>query len=392
MPAGRDAPTKPRSHAILTDMANGKPRHEREAAASEALSSEAPRGAKAPPAAEVAAFMDRYGITRRLGRPRERVLTWLARLSPGLAGFAEPLALADAALRQDLRSTLFYLEGILKLYRRDYDHALEGPYQAAKSLEDALGTWGAGLHLVEIVRRVASPEPALHWSETQAQLARSAVVEQLSQHWLPLPDGTIPIFRVLCDALVALDFEGYGKDRRSLMQAIRSWLKRVADTPLDMYVLQGNHGLHELRRQLRWLPIFAVSLDGLVVTSDKHHPVKEYRALLTSEVAQSPYARLPEPIREDKPIKISRSLFLAAIDMIAQLGDLKDIAEDVQGLEHALIGGGVARTSRAAREQALSLLGRTPQQQMESQIRAERLYRGLRRHRFFKHVRSEFKN
>jgi hypothetical protein len=81
-----------------------------------------------------------------------------------------------------------------------------------------------------------------------------------------------------------------------------------------MYVLQGNHGLHELRRQLRWLPIFAVSLDGLVITSDEHNPVKEYRALASSAVAESPYARLPEPIREDRPIAISRSLFLAAID------------------------------------------------------------------------------
>jgi hypothetical protein len=222
-------------------------------------------------------------------------------------------------------------------------------------------------------------------------LARAELIEQLKAHWLPLPDGTIPVFRAICTTLVALDFEGYTQDRRSLIREIRSWLQKVADTPLDMYVLQGNHGLHELRRQLRWLPILAVSLDGLVVTSAKRNPIKEYRALLTSEVADSPYARLPEPMREDKPIKISRSLFLAAIDLISRLGELKDAAEEVQGLEHALIGGGVARTSRAARVRALSLLGRTPEQELESHVRAERLYRGLRRNRFFKLLRSDFK-
>jgi hypothetical protein len=372
-------------------MANEGRTRERKTAASAKVRSTEPQGAKAPPAAEVAALMEQYGITRRLGRPRERVLTWLARLSPGFAGFNDPVALADALLRQDLRSALFYLEGILKLYRRGYERALETPYRAVKSLEDGLGATGAGLHLLELARRLGLPRPALDWCETQAHLARSEVALQLKMHWLPLPDGTIPIFRAIADTLVALDFDGYARDRRSLIRAIRSWLQKVADTPLDMYVLQGNNGLHELRRQLRWLPIFAVSLDGLVVTSDEQNPVKEYRALLTSEVAESPYARLPEPIREDRPIKISRSLFLAAIDLISQLGELKDLGEDVEGLEHALIGGGVAKTSRAAREQALSLLGRTPKQQMKSQIRAQRLYRGLRRNRYFKRLRSDLR-
>jgi hypothetical protein len=375
----------------MTPMANGKRRHQPKAAASGQVNSEEPQGAKAPPAAEVAAFMHQYGITRRLGRPRERVLTWLARLSPAFARLADPVALAEAIPRPELRSTLFYLEGILKLYRRGYERALEGPYRITKSLEDAWGALGAALELVELARRRGAPAPALDWCESQANLARSELIGQLRTHWLPLPDGTIAIFRAICDTLVALDFEGYARDRRSLIRTIRSWLQQVANTPLDMYVLQGNHGLHELRRQLRWLPIFAVSLDGLVVTSDKRNPVKEYRALLTSEVAHSPYARLPEPIREDKPIKISRSLFLAATALIAQLGELKDAAEEVEGLEHALIGGGVAKTSRAAREQALELLGRTPEQQRDGHVRAERLYRELRRNRFFKLLRSDFK-
>jgi hypothetical protein len=355
------------------------------------VSTKEPEGAKAPPAAEVAAFMDRYGIVQRLGRPRERVLTWLARLSAGFAGTDDPAALADAILRQDVRSTLFYLEGILRLYWRGYERALEHPYQAVKALEDALGAWDAGAHLVDVAHRTALPAPALGWCETQANVARAEVIEQLKAHWLPQPDGTVPIFRAICDTLVALEFEGYAKDRRSLVREIRGWLKRVENTPLDMYVLQGNHGLHELRRRLRWIPIFAVSLDGLIVTSDKRNPARKYRELLTSEVAKSPYARLPDPIREDKPIKISRSLFLAAIDLISQLGELKDIGEEVEGVQHALIGGGVAKTSRAASAQALSLLGRTAEQQRESQIQAVSLYQGLRRNRFFKLLRADFK-
>jgi hypothetical protein len=344
------------------------------------------------PAPEVLDFMAHYGITERLGRPRERLLTWLARLAPGLAGLAEPASATEAVLRQDLRSRLFYLEGILRLYRRRYEGALEGTYRATKALEDSLGAAGAALHLVELALRLGVPEPVLRWCETQASLAKSEVAEQLSRGWLPLPDGQIPMFRGLCATLAGLDFEDYARDRRSLRREIRSWLGKLADRPLDMYVLQGNHGLHELRRQLRWLPIIAVSLDGLIVTSDESNPIKEYRALLTSKVAESPYARLPPPTREHEPIAISRSLFLATTDLIAQLGELKDRGEELAGLEHALIGGGVAQTSRAASARALELLGRSPEQLRADQEQAERLYRGLRRNRFFKILRSEFKS
>jgi hypothetical protein len=350
-----------------------------------------PSGSKAPPSAEVLAFMDRYGITRRLGRPRERVLTWLARVSVGFPPIEDPAELADTLLGQGLRSTLFYLEGILRLYRRAYDQALDEPYRRVKALEDGLGELEAAVHLAELAHRLSLAEPALHWCQTRVDWARSEVAEQLRAAWLPLPDGTIPLFRSTCETLVGLDFEGYTRDRRSLVKELRRWLKKLAGTPLDMYVLQGNHGMHELRRQLRWLPICAVSLDGLVTTSEEHNPVEEYRALLTSEVAKSPFARLPEPIREDKPLEISRSLFLAATLLISRLGELKDEGEDLEGVQHALIGGGFARSSRAALAQALTVLGRTPEQQLEAHARAEGLYRGLRRNRFFQRLRSDFK-
>jgi hypothetical protein len=347
------------------------------------------RGRKAPPAAEVLAFMEQYGIAQRLKRPRERVLTWLARVSAGFPRLDDPAALGDALLRQDLRSTLFYLEGILRLYRRRYDQALDAPYQRVKALEDALGQLGTASHLAELGRRLGLAEPALRWCDAQVEAARSELAEQLQAGWLPGVDGTLPLFRGTCEMLAALDFEGYARDRRSLIKELRSWLKTLADTPLDMYVLQGNHGMHELRRQLRWLPICAVSLDGLIITTDRHNPIEEYRALLTSEVARSPFAHLPEPLREDRPIEISRSLFLAATLFISQLGELKDAAEELEGVAHALIGGGLARSSRAALAQALSALGRTPEQQQEFHVRAERLYRGLRRNRYFRRLRSD---
>src|SRR6187431_356801 len=128
------------------------------------------RGRKAPPAPEVLAFMEQYGIAERLKRPRERVLTWLARVSAGFPQLDDPAALGDVLLRQDLRSTLFHLEGILRLYRRRYPE-LEAAYQRVKALEDALGQLGGAGHLLELAQRLNLAEPAQHWCGTQVDAA-----------------------------------------------------------------------------------------------------------------------------------------------------------------------------------------------------------------------------
>lgn len=344
---------------------------------------------KQSPSDEVIAFLSHYDFGERLGRPRERFVTWLARLQSAFTG-TDAASLAEALHAGDVRLQVFYLEGLLKLYVGRYPE-LGSVFERVKALEDAMGMLGAAHQLTELVAKLPVPTETVTWCERQQVTMRERLVEQLTKDWLPDADGKVPLFAELLATLAGLEFDGYRKDRKMLIAEIRRRLGKLEDTSLDMFELQGNRGLHELRRQLRWIPIYCVALDGLIQTDPSNHPIKSYAELLHSEIAKSPYARLPEPTREDKPITISFSLFLANTHFISELGRLKDSGEMVEGVEHALLGSGMTRASIDAHNEALRLLRRSPEEQYAIHVLAENLYKELRKKRFFKRLRADFK-
>ncbi len=345
---------------------------------------------KQPPSDEVAAFLSHYGVGERLGRPRERIVTWLARLQPAFGVGGDATALADELHAKDVRLTVFYLEGLLKLYVARYPE-LESVYQRVKALEDALGGLGAARSLTELIKTLSGSEATVAWCEIQEATMRGRTVELLVKDWMPDAQGKVPLFAELLATLCALDFERYRRDQKTLISEIRRRLAKLEDTSLDMFELQGNRGLHELRRQLRWIPIYCVALDGMIVTDASCHPIKAYAELLSSEIAKSPYATLPEPTREDKPVSISLSMYLANTHFISELGRLKDAGETVEGVQHALLGSGAVRTSIDAHNEALRLLKRSPEEQYAVHLLAENLYKELRKKRFLKRLRADFK-
>lgn len=347
------------------------------------------KASKQPPSDEVTAILSHYGVSERLGRPRERFATWVAKLQPAFVG-TDAAALADALHAGDVRLTVFYLEGLLKLYVGRYPE-LGDHFARVKALEDAMGGMGAALALTELIKTLAVPEVTVAWCEQQQVTMRNRVAELLAKDWLPNEEAKVPLFADLLGTLSRLEFEGYRKDRKTVIGEIQRRLRKLEDTSLDMFELQGNRGLHELRRQLRWIPIYCVALDGLIQTDATYHPIKSYVELVDSDIAKSPYARLPEPTREDKPVLVSLSLFLANTHFISELGRLKDSGEMVEGVEHALLGSGVASTSVDAHREALRLLRRSPEEQYAVHLLAENLYKELRKKRFFKHLRVDLK-
>ena len=144
-------------------------------------------------------------------------------------------------------------------------------------------------------------------------------------------------------------------------------LDDIDDTDYDMFDLQGQDGLHDFRRDLRWLPIFAEALDGLFVLDKGHNPVKEYEKLLISDPADpdfvsdlstSKYVRLPDAELEDKPVKMSLSLYTANMKGVLDFGKLKDRGEAIENIAHALVHGGDAEDLEEALPVAMDLLGK----------------------------------
>lgn len=354
--------------------------------------SPAGRGRKSPPAPEVAKALAHYGVHERLGRPRERVATWVARIHAQCeAGATTPQGQAEQLLAGDVRLTVFYLEGLLKLYRREYP-ALGSAFADVKALEDALGqASGARSALALLQDCPGVPAAARAWLQADADTKMAALVARVAADWMPDEQGRLPALARLVDTLAASEWQGYGKDRKTLVDELDRRLKKLEKADLDMGVLQGDTGVHELRRQLRWLPIYAVALDGVFTFAEERHPVRAYEPLLHDEVARSPYARLPSSEREDDPQPISRSLYLRNTQLISELGALKDEGERIEALAFALQGAGLAGDLHAATRDAQALLGLPPDAEATVFARAQAVYDEMRRVGFVRAWREELR-
>jgi hypothetical protein len=352
-----------------------------------------PMNHELPPTEAVSALADQYGVSERMGRPRERILGWAAKIQDGLVGVDKPGELLDQVMGNNLRLQVFYLEGILKMYRKRYPDELKPFHARVKKLEDVMGYYSATMDHSEMAEEKGLPQKFKDHFKHKEVEARQMMLDLLeNEGWLPGGEekNHIPFMQELVDTLDSIPWDDYEADKAFVKDEIGDEIKDLQKAPLNMDELQGDFGLHELRRQLRWIPIYATSLDGLVVHSPKENPVAFYEPLLRSEVANSKYAKLPEPTRETDPIVVPTSLYLANTKYITDVGSLKDRGEAIEAVEHALIEMGEHTSHKKARKEAMEILGLPKDANDQIHEEAHAFYDEMKDNDFFKAMRRSF--
>jgi len=354
-------------------------------------------GPEAPPAPEVKALLAQYGIQERLGRPRERIVSWAAKVQAGFvaahAGSTGPAVLADQLLKNDVRLQVFYLEGILKLYRKRFPGAADAQYQKVKALEDALGqASGARSVLMMAEKHDGLPAAALTWLRDEVKRNDKALADLLGAQWTPDAKGCLPALDGVLSFLKETPWDGYQEDRKYLQKELGRRLKKFSKVDFDMNLLQGDTGVHELRRQLRWLPIYAVALDGLVALDGTRNPVSEYESLLQNrDLVESKYSKLPASDRESDPLLFSHSLYLRNSQLIGELGGLKDEGEEIEGVAFALEGAHLAHDPAEAVAKAKNIMGLPQNADNNVFARSGEILDEMNRVDYIKAMRNEIK-
>ncbi len=96
-------------------------------------------------------------------------------------------------------------------------------------------------------------------------------------------------------------------------------------------------GIHELRRKLRWLSIYAQAVQGGVELTAEKSDTSHLKKYLTIEIINSPFNQLPVSNDEKvKPLRLSKNNFLALSWMIRRLGELKDEGLNLLALVEAI--------------------------------------------------------
>lgn len=339
--------------------------------------------------APVAIFMQRYGMEGVAPRPLERVLVHAAKIHDIIAAGGTNLdALVEHVMKVDLRRQVFLLEGVSKIYDRRYDEAGD-VNKDAKKLEDALGTLSETRSNLAYGRTVHAPADVIAHLEKAERDARNDLKKLLKDDWMPDDKGRIPALDDLADEWGDADtWDDYAKDKKYLRNELVRRLVKVSDTDFDMNQLET--GIHELRRQLRWFPIYTESLNGLLQLDTSKNPVAHYKPMLDVQLATSKYVDLPDDSREVDAIRISKSLYTALMQLTLDLGGVKDAGEPFEALLAAYVETGRARDDKDARAQVYKLIG-GDKLDRDVHDNARKLYAEMKAHKLVEKLAEQVK-
>lgn len=261
--------------------------------------------------------------------------------------------------QNNVRTTLFMLEGLAKLYAGLHNKKKFSKIKEHfKLLEDTLGVidyYDAFSKQFSTNKKI----PATVTSYLQAQTREKT--QQLNEiliakKWTGSSESRIDKIK---SKLNNADWLKPANEMDAMAsfygEAIYTITAFVSETKFHFDNVEAD--VHELRRKLRWLSIYPQALQGCVQLSKNNKAVpKALKKYLTKPIINSPFNKLPDAGSNTHFLLLNQNYFYALSWMIAALGKLKDNGLGVIAVKEALQQT-AAVTDEAAYKKAYELLG-----------------------------------
>lgn len=223
--------------------------------------------------------------------------------------------------KSKVRTPLFMAESILRISRTFiHDKEIEEWYELIKKLEDHLGEIDNYITLLADFSKLKTVNSLqLEYISKKLDKSIDKFNKKLSKH-----DFYIKELEEMNK-----DFKINFNDKRiiaKLHEEIKTELKEAADffarfpTGFDDMELQ----VHELRRKLRWVSIYAAAFDGLIVLKETKEKYKWEKKFITPAIVKNPFNKLPLKKGLTHHIAFNKKAFYALSFVIADLGKIKD--------------------------------------------------------------------
>jgi hypothetical protein len=256
----------------------------------------------------------------------------------------------------DLRTPIFMLEGLSKLYAKLHN---EKPFTKLKErfkvLEDMLGSIDYyAAFAKEFSTNDKIPASVLgfltHKTKEKTQLLNTLLTED---KWL---NGEL--LTKIKAKLTELDWKEEAKETALLKPFYEKQIQKIDEFVKETKGIFDNieEDVHELRRKMRWLSIYPQAMQG-AIKLQKTNPVAPHLVkYLTPDVVNLPFNKFPASTKQTHFLILEESHFLALSCMISRLGKLKDKGLKIDIIKEALIETELLSDS-AALEGAYKILG-----------------------------------
>lgn len=237
--------------------------------------------------------------------------------------------------QNDLRTPLFMLESLCRILRDTHDKKFDALYVLFKEQEDQLGEIDYFDSMQKQSAAANLPQPFTAWFTKNYDKALTNFNRLLRKRgWFDEPERSplAKIFRLL----VATDFNKVKKETKVVAKFLAEQATKLQKDILDneFNFKELEEGLHEFRRNLRWLSIYPAALAGLAELSEEEK-LPELREYCTAEIVSSKYVRLPENETWKKKIKIPAPVFYSISWLVAYTGTVKDKGQFFEAVETA---------------------------------------------------------
>lgn len=234
----------------------------------------------------------------------------------------------------NVRTSLFMLEALTRLHDKAFDEKLFGKWEKRfKKLEDLFGQIDNYIWLKkEFSGNKKIDKSILTAYQNEADKLIDSCNKRLrKKEWL---EGRLFSFTVKISKY-DLDFNQEYIDvlKETIINEIKGIVIFLEKIDFTFTLLEDE--LHDTRRKLRWLSIYAQALNGLIQLKKSTKKTKYQINYLTKEILKSPFNKLPIRPKNISIIEFNEDAFLALSWIINEFGILKDEGLKLEALQNA---------------------------------------------------------
>ncbi len=248
---------------------------------------------------------------------------------------------ADAGLnyyKLGSRNLLFKLEASTRILRFSISKKqFNKAYDQFKENEDVLGTYDyhEALFIGIENKKDIDPKFIAYFKKNKDDYQLELTKFLINKKWI---GNKVNTYTELIGEFAKVDYPKAKDLRKDLAEYIINQLNKAQsayeDGSLDVNDLEG--GLHEIRRKLRWISIYAQVCNGWIqLRENKKIPVA-LNKYLTKEIINSPFNKLPKPPQNFNSLIIDSANFYALSWIISELGKLKDQGLKTKAIKEAI--------------------------------------------------------
>ncbi len=253
------------------------------------------------------------------------------------------------------RTSLFMLEALTRLHDNAFDETfLNKWHMRFKKLEDEFGLLDYYIAFEkEFKSNKNITKPILTNFTQNAEFVSGRINSRLNdKEWL---SGKLLNFNVKLGQYTLFYDEEHVAELRYVIEKEIEKIKSVA-LKLNYSFTEIELEVHEMRRKLRWISIYAQALNGLIQAKPTSEKVKYTTNYLTKDIVKSPYNKLPIKPEKTAIMEYDSDSFFALSWVIKELGILKDNGLRIEALSNAIQQ--VEKTDeQSSTEKAIVLLG-----------------------------------